>query len=127
MVNANETRLGNWVLRDGYPMQINEIKMYSTSGKPTINGWEEENFEPVPITEEVFLNCGFKIKVRTPYSPQQRFKLKAHKAFVLERSTIRDSWYYHSHGGGLNVKVENLHQLQNLFYATTGTELIYIT
>jgi len=125
-MKANELMIGDWLLRDGYPMQVNEIKMYSTSGKPTINGWDEEDFEPIKVTYELLIdNCGFGFTTNKTYGKHFYLRPKGKSKIVLYKNSwydaaVKDSPFHVFHKG---LEVKYLHQLQNLIFALTGNEM----
>lgn len=76
--------------------------------------------EPVPLTEELLLKCGFNIEC-------YEYCIKEQRLFAIE-----DFWILHNcHNDFYGVmcsnkvvrKIEHLHQLQNIYYALTGEEL----
>jgi hypothetical protein len=68
-----------------------------------------DKIEPIPLTEELLLKCGFEKRVWgnvTYYNPN----------LDLDRD-------FRVRGIDWNVQIKYLHQLQNLFFALTGEEL----
>ena len=110
MINPNELRFGNVVLAP--TLTFNGVTMM-----PTIlsyfNEYDATLAQPIPLTHEILENCGFKwnnhkmefsgFKV---YPSGDEFHLYVNQ---LEK-------YYDSN-------ITSLHQLQNLYFALTGTEL----
>lgn len=143
MINARELRLFNWAeykMEDGswMPLQIIKLSIYEL---------EREHVRPLALTPEILLACGFvkgKIKGVTRLvadlddtDPADKKKytyfwdLKVPKNdHVQDLSTFNlvqfgkgsDIFWGHQ---WLRVKVTSLHQLQNLYFALTGTELTY--
>jgi hypothetical protein len=76
-----------------------------------------KDFDPIPLTEEILLKCGF-IKstlVEGCYFHNQK-----------ERLYISIANQHAIHFGNINgvlVMIDYLHQLQNLYFALTGEEL----
>lgn len=124
MIQANETRRNNYVLFENEIYQIDTI----ADEFPTLNtakfgigvvSWS--NLQPIPLTEDILLNCGFK-------STQiGLFQLR-----ILNRGSIN----VHISSKRLNVElgttgnylfgdtdIKYLHQLQNLYFALTQQEL----
>ena len=114
-MKSNELRVGNWINYLGDNMKFNEIDL-SNLFNPSIDMYDTD-LEPIELTEEILLKCGFeKTIVNTVIKAWLKF------SFYL---TIRDDgdFFYEWKGG--NIQVKYLHQLQNLYFALTGTELIY--
>lgn len=78
------------------------------------------NSEPIELTEEILLKCGFELKgiifrINNGFSNQ----------FDINYSLSRDMFYYDSSKYGIytEVEIKYLHQLQNLYFALTNEEL----
>lgn len=75
----------------------------------------EDEVEPIPLTEEMLVRLGFK-----------KSKGKNLKEFILGDFIIYTypetgiELYY---GVGFYIKIQYVHQLQNLYFTLTGTEL----
>ena len=116
MITANDLRIGNWIKYDKRYFQIDSIATVF----PTLSTREfgigvvdYYNIEPIPLTEDILLKCGF-IEDRKFYY----LKLSDPVSIVLEK--IREEyveWHY-------DTPLKHLHELQNLYYAITKTELI---
>ena len=118
---CSELRIGNLVHHNGKIVKVVGIeeKHVSILKDPfqcyfhtvPING-----LEPIPLTEEILLKCGFK---RFPWgiSIDKLLFKDDNKCTHLELEV----------GNGFRVKVTNLNQLQNLHYSLTNKELNYET
>lgn len=115
MIQANELRLGNWVTITGVPIQLTQKKIAFIL--------EEDNSttrcSPIPLTPEILERCGFE------------------KGCLVKE--LNNEWMiYYNNGMWLQVEkaehpyicerkdlfhIKYLHQLQNLYYALTGSEL----
>jgi len=104
MILTNELRIGNWVLSDR-PIQIKSL----TYQLP------ELLYIPIRLTPEILERCGFE-----PFNADYRkgnFKIySGHHEFFF--------WYndFEENETG-EVKLNYLHQLQNLYFTLTGNEL----
>jgi hypothetical protein len=121
-MKANEARIGNWIIdphRDGI----------GNEGYDKVGKWDFanhlEDYEPIPLTEEILLKCGFEFyseelgaKVFSIMIPKSTSRIlisdKGH--FTLESEGT--FWYMRSY-----KCPEYLHQLQNLYFALTNEEL----
>ena len=131
MIAANELRIGNWVMYDNRLFQIEAI----SRSLPCLNTDEFgigvvdwNNINPIPLTPEILEKCGLK-NVENPkqygwyISVGNRELCWCHADYIsLEFKvgqlddfcdTIKD------------IDCKHLHQLQNLYFALTGEELIY--
>lgn len=121
MITANELRIGNWLEFDNHiqPSKFIQVgrRFFSSA---SIDGTEEnfrvsEYYHPIPLTEELLLKCGFyhneKIEYRL-HCPEFQITIDIDD-FGIQ---ISESWEFGS--------IRYLHELQNLYYALTKTELI---
>jgi len=116
MIQSNELRIGNYVnLNDGLEhdkiRQISGIehKIVYTRIKGCRFAQVHQSFDriyPIPLTEEILLKCGFKIR-------------KDGKLYHDTLSLYEADFIFNSKSG----IIKNLHQLQNLYFALTGQEL----
>ena len=122
MINANELRIGNWVL-DENNNQVQCIGWLSGCIITFVDnvpvGKKDEKFSPIPLAPEILEKCGF---VKQNYYINEvygnanfKFKQHADKSYDIEIIGFTDQ--------GINVSIYFLHQLQNIYYALTGEEL----
>jgi len=115
MINANELRIGNWVLIESHITTVNHIM------------GDEDYFLPIPLTPEILEKCGFvKNKVQNDCIELGGID------FHLELMWGKENYYYpmltqtpqgcEERTVFLN-RINSLHQLQNLYFALTGQEL----
>jgi hypothetical protein len=109
MIKANELRLGNWVKGNGY-YKIEFID-HQTDG-----------YEPIPLTPEILEKCGFEKS-----KGYIDFNLEITNNHLLNYSDEELSVFVNSqneHGyEAFITPCKHLHQLQNLYFALTGSEL----
>lgn len=124
MIQANQLRIGNWILKDGKYFQIiygiNKKYVYGLDSEildSHINKSELNNLHPIPLTEEILLKCGFdngyEITIKIG-----RKKIVFNWSIKIVSTGYRSGWYCEKYR---NIKY--LHQLQNLIFALTGKEL----
>ena len=104
-MKANELRIDNWVIsKDGRHIQMNRIMLGVV---PLLS--------PIPLTPEVLEKCG---AVSNAYQDRYEFDEidNLHFEYCGIRNIIWSEKYPH---------IQHLHQLQNLYFALTGEELIY--
>jgi hypothetical protein len=112
-MKASELRIGNWIAHE-----------------PTIDDWEEiivrpgtiiqceispDSFMPIPLTEEWLLNLGLTDLKR---KNEKHFKFNDF-VYVLDYGCVTYNGVIIS-----RQDIKYVHQLQNLYFALTGEELI---
>lgn len=114
-MEANELRIGNFVGDIGnipyqvYPQTILSLWQMEISGKIPLD------VNPIPLTEEWLVKFGF-----TKSLANGTIYCKARFMEIIYDSDIYLS--FSGNRGKLNIK--HVHQLQNLYFALTGEELI---
>ena len=123
MINSNELRIGNIV--DAINKRYNEkyIIVESVNSECINSDWRPYNFiqlTPIPLTPEVLLAAGFGLS-----------EFQNRMVITYENNKF-DIWLYYykekciysssCFPDGANP-INYLHQLQNLYFALTGTEL----
>jgi hypothetical protein len=104
-MKANELRIGNWVNNNEEDYQITSA---------TISQLErgDSKAEPIPLTESLLLKFGFE-KVKDSF-----FKKGFH---IYEEDN--NFYYYLRDEGMMDVHINFVHELQNLYFALTKKEL----
>ena len=116
-MEAKELRIGNLV-----QCNIDEMGIVTVITNTTkyINGIDLKHLQPIPLTEEILLKCGLK---RTLYDSS--YELNDFSIFLDKR--IRENIYIKCEKRNWNVlnglRIDYLHQLQNLYFALTNEEL----
>lgn len=104
-MKAEELRIGNYIIYQKEHIIKCDIKDIELS---------EIDREPIPLTEEILLKCGFEF-----FDNERIFN-----GFVIE--DFHNGNYYFTSGEGIKLHekhIEYLHQLQNLYFSLTGEEL----
>jgi hypothetical protein len=120
-MTRSELRIGNIIDRGDYHCKVTSITEDGIMTEP-IN-YEGERFveqitKPIPLTEEWLVKFGFETndwtdKGKTVYVGYVKEEL-------MLQGTIKNLTL---DGGGFDIKIKHLHQLQNLYFALTGKEL----
>ena len=126
-MKVNELRIGNYIELDGKVESIWEISMdYQDEGFPLFSAgttslveFRECRHKPMPLTEEWLEKFGFYETSR--YGKYLEFNINQEQSLRLPicKHSERDFWYV-LRG---SVKIQYVHQLQNLYFALTGEEL----
>ena len=135
MIQANDVKLNryfNCPRTDQNPFRIDTIEFLTEGfGKvgmyPTVDGviktdlhpltWQIENLTPIPLTPEVLRDCGFQINDDSCFPDCTLGDFRVNFAIhdgVVEYGRER-----------IYEFIPPLHQLQNLYFALTQTELTY--
>ena len=119
MIQPTELRIGNYIEYDGNYYKIDSL----SRGLPTLNTLafgigvvDYNNINPIPLTEEILIKCGFK-RIH-----QSKFRAVDIHIFCYLHETMNGDWILDIDGRTISV-VKSLHQLQNLYHAITGNEL----
>lgn len=129
MVDKKELRIGNTIrcmhhLPVGFnaPLLIHsdimEIREYLS--ETTDGFYKYKDIGPVPLTEDIILKSGIKKITDTEYIYSKSDENGVDVYLTKEMSSFFLST---EKGGKYSIAIENLHQLQNLFYILTGKEL----
>lgn len=121
-MEANEIRVGNW-LNDPRPLtEFNKKYVNNPDNGYFIATARDiqyaEEFEPIPLTEEILLKCGFiKTGITELYYPTNTINISwfEEDPTVIEINCANIQCYI--------INCEYLHQLQNLYFALKGQEL----
>ena len=115
----NELRIGNLVDFNGqvetvYAIRNSGVDFYRGKTKKSVimQSYVWEAIKPIPLTEEWLLKFGFK-----------RFPWGLVKDNLLFKDDLKCSYLILQVGNGFEVKVKYVHELQNLYFALTGSEL----
>ena len=133
MITANELRIGNFILNSNGKIEIVETLRYGLINSYDIGDEEtcgEDCYNPIPLTEEWLVKMGFEID-RTGDLSIMINSAVTHLFF----NKVKDFFYpmilveaefsgLGSNCVGLN-SIQYVHQLQNLYFALTGEELIF--
>jgi hypothetical protein len=117
IIKASELRICNWVLHEGTitPIQISAKSFLEVENYIAL-------FEPIPLTPEILEKCnGFQPAIGgTYYLPNENWK-----ADFMGLEPCPSGGYYRLNEEYAEVgdTIQYLHQLQNLYFALTGTEL----
>jgi hypothetical protein len=114
---ANQVRIGNWVEILGNSRRLD---FFTTIQPSSFSVNIDKDYKAIPLDEEWLLDFGFKREpeigefidgpVYCFYYPEYRILIDSNFEF---------------YNGIFTQRIDFVHQLQNLVYALTGTELVY--
>lgn len=121
MIKASELRIGNWVSNGEIPTKIDGLNK-SAYLDPDGVWYYFGSIYPIPINETWLIRIGFN-KESKPSSALEAFRVYT-KDIIVYNTSHGHFWLNKSYGW-FDEPVY-VHQLQNLYYALTGDELISI-
>ena len=120
MIQASELRIGNWTLFDLEEVyeQITPRRLGFILQSNSKN--QSHPFKPIPLTEEILLECGFEILPTDKYRTYKTFKVGKRYLYFDESDGV---WYLSydeniAYCNNIGI-VDYLHDLQNLYYFTS--------
>ena len=136
--HATEFRVGN-LFRFISTDSIEQVADIRTAGikTPTINNVLIDDIEPIPLNEDWLVRFGFENEIIKPSTKHGSYFSKHYTdcKYSFSFAEFRNDWgFYHSYTDAGNEEDNNrfdfvscgikyVHQLQNLYFALTGTEL----
>jgi DNA polymerase III psi subunit len=113
-MKANELRIGNkFYLPNGKigTITYHEIRLLTISQ-------DKPNYKPIPLTEEILLKCCVR-------KDTKEFLFKVLDGYNwIEEKNGEYLWFINRFDFHLKAPLKYLHQLQNLYFALTGEELV---
>jgi hypothetical protein len=144
-MTANELRIGNLIKFDNL---IGDKRIVTITGRfftsfNNEDGMEINNFyQPIPITEEILLKCGFDVnpisKIVKSFQKTVKITMANSEILSLSKNSDKNGYWYLVFRQGDNTEnhrmhindlvflrrdLQYLHQLQNFYFALTETEL----
>lgn len=135
MINSNELRIGNLIqcYRKAFDKEKTKHKISGIFFLDEFGDCVEledgfiininKGIEPIPLTEEWLLKFGFYTNgINDIYYTLEIEEDSCDLYYLKEDKTIAIGQPYEA--GGTELKFEYVHQLQNLYFALTGDELV---
>jgi hypothetical protein len=122
MVQAQELRIGNYVMFGKSRGTVFNF-IYERPGWYVINGCPQSDISPIPLTPELLEKCGFEKGANSIYITEDEKWFIYFNEYRIWLQTERqgDSEYICER---MEIKIQYLHQLQNLYFSLVGEELI---
>ena len=122
-MEVQELRVGNYLFKYGEVVKVVEIGIkhkgdtnyYLRSENDNCGYWIDQ-FNPIPLTEEILLKCGFKKR------SDGHFNILKHSEVDIIICNDFSSWQCDGINFSVN-RIKYLHQLQNLYWCLVGKEL----
>jgi hypothetical protein len=129
MIPANQLRTGNFVncpSKNETMCEVHTINRFGNDISLTDNPHgvkfdaKIEDIEPIPLTQDLLLLFGF----TCDDEDGETWRIADEPLFEIH-STITAEFHHIWDASYTEAPIDNLHQLQNLFFALTGKELQY--
>ena len=114
MIKSSELRVGSWVNYLGTEIQLDKHDL-SDLFNDNIDMYEKD-LEPIELTEEILLKCGFEKK-------DHLFKLYLLNSISIGYNSECNLWYFDIYMNTSRVELQCLHELQNIYNSITSKEL----
>lgn len=129
MIDQKELRIGNWVY--GLESQYEHVPSFfqvESLDEGRINPycahdgetWYAKEVTPIPLTTEILEKCGFR-------DYELPIDITATRKLIIATANKGTTVFYAGEGihtvSPYSIHCEYLHQLQNLYFALTGSEL----
>ena len=122
MIQANETRINNWISHNDKYYQIGTIaKEFPTLNTDAfgIGVVDWNNIEPIPLTDKILLKCGFEKE----YYGDIDWLEKEFPIIGELCTSDRKNGFYLFDTNTDTLRIYYLHQLQNLYWCLCSKEL----
>jgi hypothetical protein len=118
MIKPEELRIGNYYLFQGAPTAIEAHDLKYLSNMKS-KGQKCENYQYLPLTEEILIRAGFKWSIyhQAFHKDEFRFDLNSLQNGGYSLSTFKQNLI-------IIYKIEYVHQIQNLYWCLIGEELV---
>ncbi len=135
-LKVSDLRVGNWVDSERGLVQIATLELWDNRigvKSPCFKNFvwcRCQGIKPIPLTEEWLLRFGFEIydsgRHNSPHAIKETIRLSGIGGYNgdVEEFKITDKIYWFL-SGYEHTEIQYVHQLQNLYHALTGEELIY--
>lgn len=109
-MKSSDLRIGNYVLANGKITKVIDVLESGINQMRYDVEYDLEDLEPIELTEEILLKCGFEKEILEPkhYCIKGMCIWKCNDMFLCDKN---------------GVHIKYLHQLQNLYFALTNEEL----
>lgn len=130
-MKATELRIGNWYnsVKFGHSVQCELVDLYdlcANSEGAFSNPPIDKMFKPIPLTEQWLKDFGFtKHEIKTLFfiDDRIRYDLKHKKVRIIKGCMRAGEAQKQECGTPIDIEINYVHQLQNLYFALTAEEL----
>lgn len=120
MVKASELRIGNYVKQGDEIIEWNWSLLADGVNTLFNAAGSELSVDPIPLNEKWIRQFGYYTEITGKGTEVESIPFYSNDSFLtLDWKTLEPSW----EGIELNIKLEFVHQLQNLYFSLTREEL----
>ena len=119
-MKATELRIGNLVMNGSRLTRVDSLSIAIDDWDRT-NNIRTQDFEPIPLTEEWLVKFGW--GVDKDYENSYFDIVSIEQAMICYDTNHRLLTLETERGDLIQIRIEHLHQLQNLYFALTNREL----
>ena len=131
-VDVKTLRIGSHVLMDGVRAKVIKVENSGIVGCKTDNDWlnvTADDITPIPITHEILTEIGFDYHEYDngklwEWDLPDRYKCYGYLEFDEDTTAIWQGRLWYQKEYEVDLRVEYLHDLENIFYMFYGVELI---
>jgi hypothetical protein len=117
MLQPNELRIGNWINTDGKPYRVTQLIGGVVATDDPSMWHDKDSYSPIPLNPELLEKCGFE-----KYNNLWNNGMGNSIHYDLDNKCIKMAFAI-STFLIISSNIQYLHQLQNLYFVLTDTEL----
>ena len=132
-INVNELRIGSIVGIANYmnfkAVKVTEIRKERVLVEGSVGIYSSKNHKiiPIEISEEWLLKLGFEVYYESQFCKRLELTSNTEICYAFSNVEAYKGAVGFSYVGKVVQNIKFLHQLQNLYFALTGSELVFST
>jgi len=117
MIQANELRIGNYYIDITDELrELSGYELWQMTVKENKGNLGIMEYQPVPITQQRLIDLGFE--------DIGSYEYQIDHDLIVENEYTENGFWNFVYGNAYITRIKSVHQLQNLYFAITGKELI---
>jgi hypothetical protein len=119
MIKATELRIGNFIMENGQAIKVKSLSDWS-SEEINDTGIHYDLFSPISLDTTWLMKLGYCTEISNQGTNVESVPFYSNDSYLaLDWNTLEPIWQ----GIELDIKLQYVHQLQNLYFILTGEEL----